>query len=561
MFALMLVGWLSMVEARARSRWMSPTMQSPDLTGYARMRTPLYNRGQSFSHAEREQYSIRGLVPAGDPLSLDERIDLVMEDFYEQPTALAKYRWLQSILDTDEHLYYAVLRKHLFRTLRYVDSPIVGEACEKWTSVYRHTPRGVYVSLNDRGRVRSLLDAWPEDQIQVVVVTDGERILDLGDLGVNGMGVPIGKVGLHVACGGIDPAKCLPVHIDVGTGNLSLRRWRYYTGLRRPRERGTVYDELVAEFVQACQDKYGRHVFIQFEGFGKGESRNAFRLLEQHRETACCFNDDIQGTASVVLGGVVSSQPLTNTTHVANHTFLFYGAGEAAVSIANLLVYAIQKETQCSVEEARRHIWMMDSLGLIHEGRNDTLAPHKRPFAQAAPNSTVPTDLYKTIRQLRPTALIGVSAKSGAFDQKVCEAMATVCEHPLIFALSNPTSMTECKAQDAYTWTDGRAVYASGSPFNTCFFRTSHGYQKRSPSRANNAYISTGVGLGAAASRALRITDEDLYIAATALAQHVTPEDLEDGSIYPHITELPNVSLRIAMEMAKERRNGGTEVL
>lgn len=514
------------------------------------MRSPIYNRGQSFSHAEREQYSIRGLVPAGDPLSLDERIDLVMEDFYEQPTALAKYRWLQSIQDTDEHLYYAVLRKNLFRTLPYIYTPTVGEACEKWTSVYRHTPRGVYVSLNDRGRVRSLLDAWPEDQIQVIVVTDGERILGRSDLGVNGMGIPIGKLALYVACAGIDPAKCLPVHIDVGTSNISLRRWRYYTGLRQPRERGPVYDELVAEFVQACQDKYGRHVLIQFEDFGK---TNSVRLLDQHRETACCFNDDIQGTAAVALAGVVAAHPLTNQTHVANHTFLFYGAGEAAVGIANMLTFAIQRETQCSLEEARQRIWMMDSSGLVHDGRGETLAPHKRPFAHPLPaNSTVPSDLLKTIRLLRPTALIGVSAPTAptgptcAFDQKVCEAMASVCNHPLIFALS-----PECTAQDAYTWTDGRAVYASGSPYNTCFFRTTHVFQKRSPSQANNAYIFPGLGLGVAASRALRITDEDLYIAATALAQDVTKEDLDDGSIYPHITELPNVSLRIAMEVAR----------
>ena len=293
-------------------------------------------------------------------MTLETKIDMSMEQLHKKTSPLEKYIYLHTIQDSDETLFYAMLVAHTAEIMPYVYTPTVGQACQEWSAITRHTPRGLYLSINDKGQIRKILDNWPESDINTIVVTDGERILGLGDLGANGMGIPVGKLALYTACAGIEPAKCLPVHIDVGCNREELRNDKRYMGLRRERERGPAYDELIAEFFDACADKYGRQVLIQFEDFGNS---NAFRLLDQHKDKACCFNDDIQGTASVVVAGVISSLPLVQKSKISEHKFLFYGAGEAGVGIANMLAYAIHKETGCTLEQAQKQIYLVDSQG------------------------------------------------------------------------------------------------------------------------------------------------------------------------------------------------------
>ena len=337
-------------------------IKTTKVSGYYMLRSPLMNKGRSFTEEERTQHNLRGLIPCGDIVSLEEKVEMSMEQFYKKTSPLEKYIYLHTIQDADETLYYAILVAHTAEVMPYVYTPTVGQACQEWSTITRHTPRGLYLSINDKGQIRKILDNWPQSEINTIVVTDGERILGLGDLGANGMGIPVGKLALYTACAGIDPSKCLPVHIDVGTNREELRNDKRYMGLRRERERGPAYDELIAEFFDACADKYGRQVLIQFEDFGNS---NAFRLLEQHQNKACCFNDDIQGTASVVVAGVISSLSLCQKQKISEHKFLFYGAGEAGVGIANMLAYAIHKETGCTLEQAQTQIWLVDSQGEI----------------------------------------------------------------------------------------------------------------------------------------------------------------------------------------------------
>lgn len=316
----------------------------------------------------------------------------------------------------------------------------------------------MYFSLRDKGMVRQILDNWMTSRVTTIVMTDGERILGLGDLGVNGMGIPIGKLALYTACGGIDPARVLPVHIDVGTNNEKLLKDPYYLGLKQKRERGQDYDDLVSEFFLAAQDKFGPNVMIQFEDFG---NLNAFRLLEQWQDKACTFNDDIQGTASVALAGLFTTTRVTGV-ELTDHTFLFLGAGEAGTGIAELIALAISVQAKVSLEEARSKIYLVDSNGLVTKSRPGKLQHHKVNFAHDVPNCS---NLLSAVEMLKPTGLIGVSAIPNTFTREICEKMADLNDKPIIFALSNPTSKAECTAQQAYEWTDGKVIYCSGSPF------------------------------------------------------------------------------------------------
>ena len=392
-----------------------------------------------------------------------------------------------------------------------VYTPTVGEACQKWSTMLGGSlqPRGLYLSLNDLGRVRSILDELPCDDVKVIVFTDGERILGLGDLGANGMGIPIGKLALYTACAGINPAWCLPVQLDTGTNNAALREDPLYVGLAEERRRDESYDELVGEFIDAARGRFGDDVLLQFEDFGNS---NAFRLLERFGDECCCFNDDIQGTAAVALAGILASTTAGGAgggggggaakgRKLADETFLFAGAGEAGVGIANLLASAISAESGCSLEAARSRIWLCDSSGLVTAARlDDQLAHHKRPYAHPAPSRSDGSNdggndasedkavdrgsLLGAVQLLKPSALIGVSAQGGIFTEAVCKAVAGFHDRPLIFALSNPTSKAECTAADAYEWTDGRALFASGSPFDPLTLKDG---TRRIPGQGNNA--------------------------------------------------------------------------
>lgn len=426
----------------------------------------------------------------------------------------------------------------------------VGEACENFSYIYRGTLRGMYFSLNDAGMIREILDNWFTSKVTTIVMTDGERILGLGDLGVNGMGIPIGKLNLYTACGGIDPAHVLPVHMDVGTNNEKLLNDPYYLGLKRNRERGQAYDDLIAEFFRAAQDKFGENVMIQFEDFG---NLNAFRLLKQWEDKACTFNDDIQGTASVALAGLLATVRVTGK-ELIDHTILFAGAGEAGTGIAELIAFAISQESHVSLEQARSKIFLVDSRGLVTKARLAGLQHHKVNFAhdvEACP------DLLSAVELLKPSGLIGVSAVPNTFTQAICGKMAQFNARPIIFALSNPTSKAECTAQQAYEWTDGTAIFCSGSPFDPVELSDGRRFV---PGQGNNAYIFPGIGLGVVAAGSMRITNHDMLLAAKTLASLVTDEHLKLGSMYPPLSEIREVSKKIAVKIALRAHRVGLAV-
>jgi len=415
-------------------------------------------------------------------------------------------------------------------------TPTVGLACQRYALIFRR-PRGLFLSLRDRAHIKPNLQNWPHADVRMIVVTDGERILGLGDLGTNGMGIPVGKLSLYTACAGVAPEFCLPVMLDAGTNNTELLEGPHYLGLLQKRERGPAYDEFVDEFVQAVQEIFPR-ACIQFEDFGNA---NAFRLLRKYRDQVCTFNDDIQGTAGVALAGILSALRLTGG-ELGAQRILFQGAGEAGIGIGGLVVTALQAHGIAEAD-ARRQCWFVDSKGLVVAGRTD-LSSHKLPFAHQHPGAAT---LLEAVESIKPTMLIGVSGMTGAFDEKLVRTMGKLNQRPVIFALSNPTSKAECTAEQAYTWTEGRAVFASGSPFPD--FTLDGRIFK--PGQGNNSYIFPGVGLGLVVSGARRVTDEMFFIAAKVLAGIVTEQDLAVGRVYPDLQRIREVSSAIAKAVAE----------
>ncbi len=382
-----------------------------------------------------------------------------------------------------------------------------------------------------------MLDNWPEKDVRMIVVTDGERILGLGDLGANGMGIPIGKLSLYSACAGIWPHQCLPIMLDVGSNNENLRNDSLYLGVKQPRLNGDEYNELVEELVLAVQDAFPR-ALIQFEDF---LTPNAYALLNTWRDRALCFNDDIQGTAAVALAGVIASSRLTGI-ELSDLRIMFLGAGSAATGIADLIQIALQN-TGLSEQEALEHLWFVDRSGLVVKQRDD-LAPHNLPYA----HDVAGRDFIEAIKTIKPHVLIGATGTAGAFNKEVIRLMGLINPNPVIFALSNPTSKAECSAEQAYRWTEGRAIFASGSPFST----VNHNGKSLRPGQGNNAYIFPGIGLGAIACNARCISDEMFLEAAQVLAKMVTENDLQAGTLYPPLSDIRNVSLSIAVAVAEK---------
>ncbi len=401
----------------------------------------------------------------------------------------------------------------------------------------------MFISAKDRGQVAAVLRNWPERDVRVIVVTDGERILGLGDLGANGMGIPVGKLSLYTACAGVPPSQCLPVTIDVGTNNQSLRDDPLYLGLPQPRISGAEYDELIDEFVTSAARLYP-YALIQFEDFA---NHNAFRLLRKYKERVCCFNDDIQGTAAVALAGIYSALRITGWP-LKDQRLLFFGAGEAGTGIGDLVVSAMMAEGM-SQADARERCWFIDSKGLVVKSRDD-LAEHKLPFAHEHEFMANPLEIVKW---LKPTALIGVSGKPGTFSREILGAVARAVERPIVFALSNPTSMAECTAEEAYRWTAGRAIFASGSPFDPVNLDGKHFV----PGQGNNAYIFPGMGLGVIACASQFVTDEMFLAAARTLAAQVRQADLDDGRIYPSLRRIREVSVEIAAAVVRVAQRAG----
>jgi malate dehydrogenase (oxaloacetate-decarboxylating)(NADP+) len=504
-------------------------------TGLDLLHNPALNKGTAFTEQERDALGLHGLLPP-HVHTQHEQIVRVMENFYRKPNALEKYIHLIALQDRNETLFYRVVLDYIEEMMPIIYTPTVGQGCQEYGHIFRR-PRGMFVSAADRGRVADVLRNWPSRDVRVIVVTDGERILGLGDLGAYGMGIPVGKLALYTACAGVHPSWCLPVTLDVGTGNERLLQDPLYIGVRQRRLRGEAYDALVDEFMTAAKEVFP-DVLVQFEDFA---NVNAFRLLNKYRDRQCSFNDDIQGTGAVALAGLYSALRITGG-RLSEQTVLFMGAGEAAVGIADLIVAAMVAEG-LPEEEARRRCWLVDSGGLVAEGRTG-LAPHKLPYAHAhAPL----LDLVSAVEALQPTTLIGVSGQSGAFSQAVLEAMARLNERPILFALSNPTSKAECTAEQAYAGTGGRAIFASGSPFAPVTF----GGKVYVPGQGNNAYIFPGVGFGVVACGARLVTDEMFFAAARALADLVSDADLARGLIYPPLTSIREVSAAIAVAVAE----------
>lgn len=503
--------------------------------GLTLLQEPALNKGTAFSAAEREALGLKGLLPP-HVCTQEEQVARVLENFHRLPSTLDQYIFMTSLHDRNEALFFRVVTENPDLMMPIIYTPTVGLACQQFGHIFQR-PRGIFVTADDRGQVRHLLRNWPHRDVAMIVVTDGERILGLGDLGSSGMGIPVGKLALYTACAGVAPTQCLPVMLDVGTNNQALRDDPLYLGLPRPRLTGPAYDELVDEFITAAREVFPG-VVIQFEDFA---NHNAFRLLARYRERICTFNDDIQGTAAVALAGLVSALRVTRGT-LAEQRLLFMGAGEAATGIAELAVAAMV-EAGASLEQARRCCWLFDSKGLVVAGRGE-LAAHKQPFAHL---HAAQPDFLAAIEDIKPTAIIGVAATAGTFTREVIEAMTRLNERPIVFALSNPTSRSECTAQQAYEWSGGRALFASGSPFDAVTL----GGRTHVPRQGNNSYIFPGVGLGAIAVRAQRITDEMFLAAARSLAQQVTPEDLAQGSLYPPLASVREVSAHIATAVAE----------
>uniref|UniRef100_A0A8C0BC99 Malic enzyme n=2 Tax=Accipitrinae TaxID=8955 RepID=A0A8C0BC99_9AVES len=501
-------------------------------------------QGMAFTLEERQQLNIHGLLPPCF-VSQDAQVYSILKNFERLTSDLDRYILLMSLQDRNEKLFYKVLTSDIERFMPIVYTPTVGLACQQYGLAFRR-PRGLFITIHDRGHIATMLKSWPENIIKAIVVTDGERILGLGDLGCYGMGIPVGKLALYTACGGVKPHECLPVMLDVGTDNEALLKDPLYIGLRHKRIRGQAYDDLLDEFMEAVTSRYGMNCLIQFEDFANA---NAFRLLHKYRNKYCTFNDDIQGTASVAVAGLLAALRITKN-RLSDHTVLFQGAGEAALGIANLIVMAMEKEG-VSKDTAIKRIWMVDSKGLIVKGRA-SLTSEKQRFAHEHDEMK---NLEDIVKDIKPSVLIGVAAIGGAFTQQILQDMAALNKRPIIFALSNPTSKAECTAEQCYKYTEGRGIFASGSPFDPVTLPSG---QTLYPGQGNNSYVFPGVALGVI-SCGLKHIGEDVFLTtAEVIAQQVSEENLQEGRLYPPLVTIQQVSLKIAVRVSQEAYRNNT---
>jgi len=505
---------------------------------------PALNKGTAFTEEERDELGLWGLLPPGIN-TMEEQVLRVMGNYNRKTSDLEKYIFLVALQDRNQTLFYRVLTDHLEEMMPIIYTPTVGLACQEFVHIFRR-PKGIFVSDKNKGRFSEILQNWPNKEVRVIVITDGERILGLGDLGVAGMGIPVGKLSLYTACAGIHPSWCLPVTIDVGTNNVELQKDPLYFGMRHQRIRGEAYDDLIEEFITAVQENFP-NTLIQFEDFG---NINAFRLLNRYRNRICAFNDDMQGTASVALAGLYAAMRMIGQK-ITDQKILFLGAGEAGTGIGDLIVSAMMNEG-LSQTEARQRCWFADSKGLVVKSRKN-LPEHKLRYAHDFKDHSYFLDAVKA---LKPTAIIGVSGQPSTFTQSILEEMARCNERPIVFALSNPTPRSECTAKEAYVWTQGRAIFASGSPFDP-FTLEGITYE---PGQGNNAYIFPGVGLGVIACRAKHVTDEMFLAAAQTLAAEVTEDDFNRGSIYPPLGHIREISAKIATAVCEVAYEQGLAV-
>jgi malate dehydrogenase (oxaloacetate-decarboxylating)(NADP+) len=504
------------------------------LTGYDLLHNPRLNKGTAFTEAERRAYGLEGLLPpavTNAELQIARRHSEIMNLDHD----LLKYLVLSDLQARNETLYYAVLMSDPATYMPIVYTPTVGEACQKFGHIFRQA-RGIYLPISARGRVKELLSNWPDKDVRFIVVTDGERILGLGDLGAGGMGIPIGKLALCTACAGVPPQYCLPVVLDVGTNNHALLDDPLYLGLRHSRVRGGEYMAFVEELVTAVQQLYPKSC-IQWEDFA---NFNAVPILERYRNEICTFNDDIQGTAGVALAGILASLRITKQK-ITDQRFLFLGAGSAGTGIAELISLAMAGAGM-DIDDARRRNALFDVNGLLVTSRSD-LADFQRRFAQdRSPIST----FVEAVKALRPTGIIGVSGIPKLFTRQVIETMAELNQRPIVFPYSNPTSRSECTAEEALRWSDGRAIFASGSPYPPIDI----GGRKLVPNQGNNVYIFPAMAMALFATEAKRVTEDMFLTAAQAIAEQVSEDNLAAGLIYPPHERIFAASLHVAERVA-----------
>jgi malate dehydrogenase (oxaloacetate-decarboxylating)(NADP+) len=520
---------------------------APFPRGAALLTNSLLNKGTAFTERERDAFGLRGLLPAR-VFTLEEQVTRALGNLRRKESPLEKYIFLTTLQNRNETLFYRLVQDHAEELIPIIYTPTVGQACLEYGAIFRR-PRGLFISIREKGRVAEILRHWPVTDVRMIVVTDGERILGLGDLGALGMGIPVGKLALYTACAGLHPGYGLPITLDVGTDNAALRADPLYLGLPQARVRGADYDEFLSEFVSAVREVFPR-ALLQWEDFG---NTNAFRLLHDNRPKLCSFNDDIQGTAAVAVAGLLAALRETGQ-RLVDQRLLFLGAGEAGTGIADLYVAAAMSDG-LSEAEARARCWFVDSEGLVVKNRpGRPLAHHKLPYAhEHAPLRT----LAEAVDAVRPTVLVGVSGQPSTFTAPILQKMAKLNARPVIFALSNPTSQAECTAELAYRETEGRGIFASGSPFDP----VKHGGKTFVPGQGNNVYIFPGVGFGALACGAREVTDAMFLAAARRLAELVTPEDLAMGRIYPSLTRIREVSLELAAAVVAEARRARLDTI
>ena len=503
-------------------------------TGYDILRNPRLNKGTAFTEAERRRYRLEGLLPPA-VTNIELQAARRQTEIANLDSDLQKYLVLSDLQTRNETLFYKVVMSDPALYLPLVYTPTVGEACQKFAHIFREA-RGMFLPISARGRIRDVLSNWPEQDVRFIVVTDGERILGLGDLGAGGMGIPIGKLALYTACAGVPPQYCLPVVLDVGTNNQVLLDDPLYQGLCHNRVRGEEYMAFVDEFVEAVQSLYPR-CCIQWEDFA---NINAVPILERYRDKVCTYNDDIQGTAGVALAGIFAALRITKQK-ITDQRLLFLGGGSAATGIAELVSQGMAMEGM-DIAQARKRNALFDINGLIVTSRTD-LADFQKAFAQDHERIT---SFVEAVKAIRPTGIIGVSTVPKLFTREVIQAMAQIDERPIIFPYSNPTSRSECTAEEAYRWSDGRAVFASGSPFPPVDIAGRHFV----PGQGNNVYIFPAMGMAAFATEATRVTEDMFIVAAKAVAEQVTEENLSVGLIYPPQSRILEASLHVAERLA-----------
>ncbi|XP_063370478.1 NADP-dependent malic enzyme [Cydia amplana] len=505
--------------------------------GIDHLKDPRLNKGLAFTLEERQYLGIHGLLAAKFKTQ-EEQLDICRISIDRYEDNLNKYLYLVELQDRNEKLFFRLLSENVEKYLPIVYTPTVGLACQRFGLIYRR-PRGLFITINDKGHIFNILKNWPEPDVRAIVFTDGERILGLGDLGAYGMGIPVGKLSLYTALAGIKPHQCLPITLDVGTNNQDLLEDPLYIGLRQKRVRGKEYDDFIDEFMEACVQKYGQNTLLQFEDFAL---LNAGRLLEKYRNKYCTFNDDIQGTASVAVAGLMAAVRITKRK-LSENIYMFLGAGSAANGIANLTVAAMMQEG-LSEQQARDRVYMFDIDGLLSTKREGGVPAHATAFGK---NIEPEKEFAAAVAKIKPSCLIGCSTSGGAFTTEILKQMAKNTDRPVIFALSNPTSKAECTAQAAYDNTDGKCVFASGSPFPPVKF----GNKEYLPGQGNNSYIFPGVALGVIATQTHHIPEAMFLTAARTLANFVSEEDLSLGRIYPPLSQVKEVSLQIAIEVSK----------